>query len=109
MGGEVQGSTRVHGGMCKYRVNGVDYITSVGIFIDIVNQIENAKNYDENSGKTKTVLEYKTKELGSFTSFDPRSIIPYNGVFGELKDMVGRARILEMYKKIYNKEYNHKR
>lgn len=103
-GGEVQGSTRVHGGVCKYRIGGVDYVTSVGIFLDIARQIDNARVYDRESGYAKITEEYETKELGKIISVDPRSIIPYSGAYGEIRDMVGRARLMELYKKIYVKE-----
>lgn len=103
-GGEVQGSTRVHGGVCKYRIEGVDYVTSLGIFLDIASQVDNARVYDRESGATKIIEEYETKELGKIVSMDPRSIISYNGAYGEIRDMVGRARLMELYKLVYTKE-----
>lgn len=97
-GFEVQGSTRVHGGCSMFALNNQFHSVSISFLNDISNQFDNAKIYINITGKSGVLLTYST-DIGDCVTFDPRSIIPYSTYYGELKDMFGVARIVDLYNK----------
>ena len=98
-GFEVQGSTRVHGGCSMFALNNQFHSVSISFLNDISNQVDNALKYINLTGKSGILFSYST-DIGDCVTFDPRSIIPYGTYYGELKDMFGVARIVDLYNKM---------
>lgn len=92
----VQGSVRCQGETCVFNINGEEHIASISVFLDLFTQLDNAHKYEESSGKQ--ITNVKDTDLGKIQMVDVRSILPYKGIYKELLNVVGQARIIELNK-----------
>lgn len=97
MGFAVQGSVRCHGETMKFVIDEKEYTVSSCIFLDLYTQVENIKKYEQETGKILT-KEYDVDGYGPLIMCDVRSLLPYSGVYKELTNVVGKARVMEMSK-----------
>ncbi len=92
----VQGSVRCQGETCVFNINGEEHIASICVFLDLFTQLDNVHKYEEVSGKQ--ITNVKDTDLGRIQMVDVRSILPYKGIYKELLNVVGQARIIELNK-----------
>ncbi len=92
----VQGSVRCQGETCVFNINGEEHIASISVFLDLFTQLDNAHKYEESSGKQ--ITNVKDTDLGRIQMVDVRSILPYKGIYKELLNVIGQARIIELNK-----------
>ena len=92
----VQGSVRCQGETCVFNINEENHIVSISVFLDLFTQLDNAHKYEEVSGKK--ITNVKETDLGRIQMVDVRSILPYKGIYKELLNTVGQARIIELNK-----------
>ena len=101
IGFAVQGSLRCHAELCKFVIDNKDYIVVTCIFTDLYTQEENIKNYEKNHN----VLISNTIKLDDgniYKMYDIRNILPYNGAYKEIVNLVSICKLLELYKYINN-------
>ena len=96
IGFAVQGSTRVHAETSIIYMNNKEYKTSTSILLDIVNEYSEAKEYEKITGKIIT-KEGKNDYTNKHYTLDPRTLLPYNGIYKELVNLIARGRILFIY------------
>lgn len=101
LGFAVQGSVRCHGETMKFVIDEKEYTVSSCIFLDLYTQVENIKKYEQETGKILT-KEYDVDGYGPLIMCDVRGLLPYSGVYKELTNVVGKARVLELIKYIKN-------
>lgn len=101
LGFAVQGSVRCHGETMKFVIDEKEYTVSSCIFLDLYTQVENIKKYEQETGKILT-KEYQVDGYGPLIMCDVRSLLPYSGVYKELTNVVGKARVMELIKYIKN-------
>ena len=92
----VQGSVRCQGETCVFNIDGENHIASVSVFLDLFTQLDNVHKYEEASGKK--ITNVKDTDVGRIQMVDVRSILPYKGIYKELLNVVGQARIIELNK-----------
>ena len=98
----IQGSVRCHGETMKMYIGEKEYTVTSCIFLDLYTQVENIKKYEKETGKVLT-KEYVVDDYGSMMMCDVRSLLSYSGVYKELTNLVGRARLLELYRYLNDK------
>lgn len=102
LGFAVQGSVRCHGETMKFVIDEKEYTVSSCIFLDLYTQVENIKKYEQETGKILT-KEYDVDGYGPLIMCDVRSLLSYSGVYKELTNVVGKARVMELSKYLENK------
>lgn len=96
IGFAVQGSTRVHAETSIIYMNNKEYKTSTSLLLDIVNEYNEAKEYEKITGKIIT-KEGENDYTNKHYTLDPRTLLPYNGIYKELVNLIARGRILLIY------------
>ena len=96
----VQGSVRCHAEAGIFKVNGKTHHVISCIFNDLYTQYNNVKKYEK---ETNNIIsrEYKVNNKLLKMS-DIRKILPYDGAFKEIVDLVGQIRIVELNNFIKN-------
>jgi len=95
LGFAVQGSVRCHGETMKFVIDEKEYTVSSCIFLDLYTQVENIRKYEQETGKILT-KEYDVDGYGPLIMCDVRSLLSYQGVYKELTNVVGKARVMEL-------------
>lgn len=90
----VQGSVRCQGETCVFNIDGENHIASVSVFLDLFTQLDNVHKYEETSGKK--ITNVKDTDVGRIQMVDVRNILPYKGIYKQLLNAVGEARIIEL-------------
>jgi len=102
LGFAVQGSVRCHGETMKFVIDEKEYTVSSCIFLDLYTQVENIRKYEQETGKILT-KEYDVDGYGPLIMCDVRSLLSYQGVYKELTNVVGKARVMELSRYLENK------
>ena len=102
LGFAVQGSVRCHGETMKFVIDEKEYTVSSCIFLDLYTQVENIRKYEQETGKILT-KEYQVDGYGPLIMCDVRSLLSYQGVYKELTNVVGKARVMELSRYLENK------
>ena len=58
-------------------------------------QLDNVHKYEESSGKKITNVKY-VEGIGNVQMVDIRSVLPYKGIYKQLLNTIGEARIIEL-------------
>ena len=96
----VQGSVRCHAEACIFNVNGEEYKVITCIFNDLYTQYDNALEYEK---KHDVIITRKYKVGKKLLKMcDIRKVLPYDGAYKEIVDLMGKIRTIDLKKYIEN-------
>ena len=95
----IQGSVRCHGETAIFKVDHKEYEVSISIFMDLYTQVDNILEYEKVSGNVIT-KEYSLNGYDNLIMCDVRSLLSYKKHYKELTNLVGKARVIELYNHI---------
>ena len=95
----IQGSVRCHGETAIFKVDHKEYEVSISIFMDLYTQVDNILEYEKVSGNVIT-KEYSLNGYDNLIMCDVRSLLSYKKHYKEFTNLVGKARVIELYNHI---------